>query len=133
VRYAALLAAAVAQHPAAIGLELINEAPLLPFAPPFLEPALYTLYAECYAAVRAVSDDLAVGIGDAGQMAARAPTEPGTFANALALMLAGRCVLAQYCSDDTRLPPAHQRWLRDATHLLCIPAGPKPHAFRMRW
>ena len=91
-RYAALLAASVAAHPAAIGLELMNEPPFLPFAPPFLETAMYDLYRQCYEAVRAVSAELAVGLGDSGEMA--------------------------HYADDARLPPATRAWLRNATHLL---------------
>ena len=91
-RYVGLLAEAVSHHPAAIGIELMNEPPFLPKVPPFLTEAVFELYRECYEAVRAVSADLAVGLADAGQ-------------------------LAQY-ADDTHLPAATQAWLRQAKHLM---------------
>lgn len=58
-----LLAAAVKDRPAAIGIELMNE-------PPFLERGqMYQTWEACYDAVRAESDDIAVGVMDTGQAA----------------------------------------------------------------
>ena len=58
--YVKLLAEAVADYPAAISLELMNEPPTV------LANALYELYKASYEAVREVGPDLAVGVADTG-------------------------------------------------------------------
>ena len=58
--YAKLLTEAVAEYPAAISLELMNEPPTIE------ENALYELYRVSYNAVRGVAPDLAVGVADTG-------------------------------------------------------------------
>jgi hypothetical protein len=58
--YIGLLAEAVSEHPAAIGVELMNE-------PPTIDRAnLYKMFEQCYDAVRKVAPDLAVGVADTG-------------------------------------------------------------------
>jgi len=60
--YTQLLTLAVANHPAAVGIELFNEPPM-----PTVEARwLYGLYRECYKAIREVSADMAVGLADTG-------------------------------------------------------------------
>jgi len=89
--YVGMLARAVAQHPAAIGIELMNEPPFMSQAP-FETRWLYELYKDCYDAVRAVSAELAVGIVDEGSV-------------------------AKYADDD-HVPSDIRSFLRnDATHL----------------
>ena len=88
--YVGLLAAAVADHPAAVGIELMNEPPILNFRAE--EHKLYDLYEECYAAVRSVSDELAVGVADAGQV-------------------------PRYAGDE-HLSSSNKKWLESATHLM---------------
>ena len=61
VRYIRLLAEAVADEPAAAGIELMNEPPAADRA------ALYSLWRECYAAARQAVPDLAIGVMDPGQ------------------------------------------------------------------
>ena len=56
--YVRLLTLAVADFPAAIGIELMNEPPTVDSA------ALYQLFHECHDAVRAISPDMAVGVMD---------------------------------------------------------------------
>merc|ERR1712185_153917 len=55
-----LLAEAVAEYPAAISIELMNEPPTIDMG------ALYRLYKACYDAIREVAPDLAVGVADTG-------------------------------------------------------------------
>mmetsp|Transcript_4215 Transcript_4215/g.8515 ORF Transcript_4215/g.8515 Transcript_4215/m.8515 type:complete len:426 (+) Transcript_4215:159-1436(+) len=90
--YVGLLASAVADFPAAIGVELMNEPPFWGGIKPETN-ALYTLYKESYEAVRAVSDEIAVGIADYGQ-------------------------IANY-SDDAHISNELSDWLRNsATHMM---------------
>ena len=58
MNYVRLLTLAVADFPAAIGMELMNEPPTVDSA------ALYQLFHECHDAVRAISPDMAVGVMD---------------------------------------------------------------------
>ena len=58
--YIGLLAESVSEHPAAIGIELMNEPPTIDSA------GLYKLFEECYVAIRKVAPDLAVGVSDTG-------------------------------------------------------------------
>ena len=58
--YIGLLAEAVSEHPAAIGIELMNEPPTIDSA------GLYKMFEECYDAIRRVAPDLAVGVSDTG-------------------------------------------------------------------
>ena len=58
MNYVRLLTLAVADFPAAIGIELMNEPPTVDSA------ALYQLFHECHDAVRAISPDMAVGVMD---------------------------------------------------------------------
>jgi hypothetical protein len=46
VQYVSLLAAAVKDHPNAIAIELMNEPPSID------RPAMYTLWQQCYEAIR---------------------------------------------------------------------------------
>ena len=91
--YVKLLAEAVASHPAAIGIELMNEPPFWQDMP-FEASSLFDLFRECYDAVRAVSAELAVGVADSGQV-------------------------PRYSNDD-HLNAATRAWLRSnaTTHLL---------------
>jgi len=89
--YVGLLAIAVTDYPAAVGIELMNE-------PPFWggikaeTNALYDMYKKSYEAIRAVSDNLAVGVADYGEV-------------------------AKY-SDDAHISNALSSWLRnDVTHI----------------
>ncbi len=59
--YVGLLAAAVKEHPSALGIELMNEPPTLN------RPGLFVLWEDCYNAIRAVSPTLAVGVMDPSQ------------------------------------------------------------------
>jgi hypothetical protein len=66
-RYVGLLARAVAGHPAAIGIELMNEPPN---APLLESGALFRLYRACYDEVRALgAADLALGVANTGSEA----------------------------------------------------------------
>ena len=89
--YARLLAEAVAEYPAAIGIELMNEPPFRAFEA-WDEDSLFDLYEECYRQIREVSADLAVGLSEAGQVS--------SFAN------------------DKHLPRRAREWLRHATNLM---------------
>jgi hypothetical protein len=84
-RYAGLLAAAVKGHPSVVGIELMNEPPTIN------RRGLFTLWEECYRAIRAVYPTLAVGIMDPSQAA-------------LGL-------------GDLELTLATIEWLKEATHL----------------
>lgn len=85
-----MLTEAVADSPAAVGIELMNEPPILNFR--VEEHKLYDLYKECYDAVRAVSDEMAVGVADAGQ-------------------------IPKFTSDE-HLSRSNKEWLEEATHLM---------------
>ncbi|GMI26958.1 hypothetical protein TeGR_g8190 [Tetraparma gracilis] len=89
-RYVGVLTEAVADSPAAVGIELMNEPPILNFR--VEEHKLYDLYKECYDAVRAVSDEMAVGVADAGQ-------------------------IPKFTSDE-HLSRSNKEWLEEATHLM---------------
>lgn len=58
--YVRLLAQSVAQYPAAVSIELMNEPPTIQGS------ALYRLYKACYDAVRDVAPDMALGVADTG-------------------------------------------------------------------
>jgi len=60
--YVALLTQAVAGYPAAIGIELMNEPPMLDIESRWL----YELYQEAYTASREISPDIAIGLADTG-------------------------------------------------------------------
>ena len=85
--FVGLLTRAVANHSAAIGIELMNEPPFYP--EPIQASQLFDLYRESYDAVRSVSDELAVGVADAGDVALSA--------------------------NDTHLPACVRDWLRNNT------------------
>jgi hypothetical protein len=61
--FAGALAEAVEKHPAAMGLELMNEPPAI------FRREMYLTWQACYDAVRAVSTDLAVSVQDTSQAA----------------------------------------------------------------
>lgn len=61
--YIRLLAEAVAQFPAAISIELMNEPPTVDLG------SLYRMYQACYDAVRPAAPDLALGFADTGSEA----------------------------------------------------------------
>jgi hypothetical protein len=84
-RYTALLAAAAKSHPSVVGLELMNEPPTIN------RMGLFTLWEQCYRAIRAVYPLLAVGVMDPSQAA-------------LGL-------------GDLDLTPATIKWLKEASHL----------------
>ena len=90
--YAGLLAGAVRDFPAAIGIELMNEPPFWGGIKPETN-ALYALYKDSYNKVREVSDTLAVGVADYGEVA--------------------------HYDDDAHVSNSLSNWLRnEASHLM---------------
>ena len=82
----------MSQHPAAIGIELMNEPPFATQVP-FETGALFDLFRECYDVVRAITPELDVGVADSGQVAKYA--------------------------DDRHVPSRIRDWLRhNATHIM---------------